>query len=264
MIPDADARLFSEAIVRLPGCYQANDDKRQIPNRTQSRRDAGLPDDAFVFCAFNRPYKITPDVFDVWMRILRSVPDSVLWLLRDSENVVANLKAEAARRGIDERRLLFAPRVPPGDHLARHRLADLFLDTWPVCAHTTASDALWAGLPLVTHPGRTFISRVSGSLLTAIGLPELIAPSIAAYEELAVSLARDPAALATIRRTLAENRRTHSLFDTKRFCRNLERAFETMWDSAQSGHAPHGFHVEDCMSADAGARNHRAPPPSNR
>src|SRR5436305_1093352 len=173
-------------------------------------------------------------------------------------------RAEAARRGIDERRLLFAPRVPPGDHLARHRLADLFLDTWPVCAHTTASDALWAGLPLVTHPGRTFISRVSGSLLTAIGLPELIAPSIAAYEELAVSLARDADALATIRRTLAENRLTHSLFDTKRFCRNLERAFETMWDSAQNGQAPLGFHVEDCMSADAGARNHRAPPPPNR
>jgi predicted O-linked N-acetylglucosamine transferase (SPINDLY family) len=242
--PDVE-RFFSEAIVRLPGCYQANDDKRQIPELGQTRRDAGLPDDALVFCCFNRPYKITPEVFDVWMRILARIPASVLWLLSDSDRVESNLRREAARRGIDARRLVFASRAPNGEHLARHRFADLFLDTWPVCAHTTASDALWAGLPLLAYPGRTPISRVSGSLLMAIGLPELIAPSSAAYEDLAVALARDPAALATLRQRLATNRGTSSLFQTKRFCRHLETAFEKMWATFRRGEAPRGFAVEE-------------------
>lgn len=242
--PDAE-RFFSEAIVRLPGCYQANDDKRQIPDLGQTRRDAGLPDDAFVFCCFNRPYKITPEVFDVWMRILGSIPRSVLWLLSDSERIESNLRGEATRRGVDARRLVFAPRVPSGEHLGRHRFADLFLDTWPVCAHTTASDALWAGLPVLAYPRRTPISRVSGSLLTAIGLPELIAPSSAAYEAVATALARDPGALETLRRRLATNRGTASLFQTRRFCRNLEGAFEQMWDTFRKGEAPHGFAVEE-------------------
>ena len=209
VIPADDERFFSEAVVRLPGCYQASDDKREIGGVTPARRDAGLPDDAFVFCAFNRPYKITPEVFDVWTRILRAVPNSVLWLLRDTDRVEERLKHEAAQRGIAVDRMVFAPRVAPVEHLARHRLADLFLDTWPICAHTTASDALWSGLPIVTYPGRTFASRVAGSLLTAIGLPELIATSVAAYEDLATSLARNPPAIAKLRETLAGNRRTY-------------------------------------------------------
>jgi protein O-GlcNAc transferase len=245
VIPSGAERFFREAVVRLPGCYQANDDQRLIPDLTPTRHDAGLPDNAFVFCAFNRPYKITPDVFDVWTRILRSVPASVLWLLRDSERVEANLKREATLRGIDAQRLVFAPRVPLDQHLARHRLADLFLDTWPVCAHTTASDALWAGLPIVTYSDRTFVSRVAGSLLTAIGLPELIASSVAGYEELIVALARNPEALADLRAKLAANRRTHPLFDTKRSCRNLEAAFETMWSIYRRGETPRGFSVEE-------------------
>lgn len=245
VVPAEDEKFYSEAIAGLPGCYQANDDKRSTPDSHRTRRDAGLPDDAFVFCAFNRPYKITPDVFDVWMRILRSVPESVLWLLRDSSSVETNLKREAAQRSVDLRRLIFAPRVAHDEHLARHRFADLFLDTWPVCGHTTASDALWAGLPLITCPGRSFISRVSGSLLSAIGLSELIAPNIAAYEASAIALARDPRALAVVRDKLVANRRTHSLFDTVRFCRNLEHAFEKMWDIAQSGKPPRGFNVEE-------------------
>jgi len=243
VVPEGAERFFSEAVVRLPGCYQANDDKRQIADVVQTRRDAGLPEDSFVFCAFNRSYKITPDVFDVWMRILRSVPGSLLWLLGDSERIESNLRREATRRGIDAQRLVFAPRVAHDEHLARQRLADLFLDTWPVCAHTTASDALWAGLPLLTYPGRTFISRVGGSLLAAIGLSELIAPSVAAYENMAIALARNPSALARLRERLAANRQTHSLFDTTRSCRNLERAFEMMWDIARRGEAPHGFAI---------------------
>jgi predicted O-linked N-acetylglucosamine transferase (SPINDLY family) len=245
VVPADDEKFYSEAIVRLPGCYQANDDKRATPDSYQTRRDAGLSDHAFVFCAFNRPYKITPAVFEVWMRILRSVPESVLWLLRDNERVEANLKREAAQRSVDPQRLIFAPRVTHDEHLARHRFADLFLDTWPVCGHTTASDALWAGLPLITCPGRSFISRVSGSLLTATGLPELIAPDIAAYEASAIALARDPRALAALRDKLIANRRSRSPFDTRRFCRNLENAFEKMWGIAHSGKQPHGFNVDE-------------------
>jgi len=245
VIPHDDEKFYEEAVVRLPGAYQANDDQRAITETPRTRRDVGLPEDAFVFCAFNRPYKITPDVFDVWMRVLRGVPASVLWLLRDNARVETNLKREAARRGVDAQRLLFAPRIPHGEHLARHRLADLFLDTWPVCGHTTASDALWAGLPLITCPGRSFISRVSGSLLNAIGLSELSAQSVAAYEESAIELARNPRALADVRDKLETNRRSRALFDTRRFCRNLEHAFERMWDIARSGKPPRAFDVEE-------------------
>ena len=245
VIPHGAERFFSEAVVRLPGCYQANDETRTVPNLRPARRDAGLPDDAFVYCAFNRSYKITPEVFDAWMRILQAVPHSVLWLLRDSDPAESNLRREATLRGIDAQRLVFAPRVAPAEHLSRHRLADVFLDTWPVCAHTTASDALWSGLPLVTCSGSTFASRVAGSLLTAIGLPELIAPSVAAYEDLAIALARNPEALARHREKLATNRRTHALFDTKRSCRHLEAAFETMWAIHRSGEAPRAFAVHE-------------------
>jgi predicted O-linked N-acetylglucosamine transferase (SPINDLY family) len=245
VIPPGDERFFREAIVRLPGCYQANDDKREVPDLGKTRRDAGLPDKAFVFCCFNRPYKITPEVFDVWMRILGSTPGSVLWLLADSERVESNLRREATRRGVDAQRIVFAPRVSNSEHLARQRHADLFLDTWPVCAHTTASDALWVGLPLLTCPGRTFISRVAGSLLTAIGLPELVAPSSATYEALAIDLARDPGALMALRERLAINRGARSPFKTKRSCRNLEAAFEKMWEILQRGEAPHGFALEE-------------------
>ena len=257
VIRPEDERFFSEAIVRLPGSYQANDDKREIANLGLTRHEVGLPDDAFVYCAFNRPYKITPEVFDVWMRILREVPGSVLWLLRDSERIESNLRYEATLRGVDAQRLLFAPRVAHSEHLARQRLADLFLDTWPVCAHTTASDALWAGLPLVTYPGRTFISRVSASLLDAIGLPELVVSSAADYEKLAVSLACNPAQLTAVRDKLARNRSDQPLFDTRRFCRNLEHAFETMWAIAQRGESPRGFTVEETSSSDGSGRGQR-------
>lgn len=243
LVRPQEERYFSEAVVRLPDSYQANDDKRSVAATTQTRSAAGLPDEAFVFCAFNRPYKITPQVFDVWMRILRAVPNGVLWFVSENERSERNLRQEAQSRGIDPTRLIFAPQMPAPEHLARHRLADLFLDTWPVCAHTTASDALWTGLPLISLPGHSFISRVSGSLLTALDLPELIAPNIAAYEAMAIELAQKPEALQSLRQKLAERRTSAALFDTKRICRNIETAYQTMWEKHRKGEAPQGFSV---------------------
>jgi predicted O-linked N-acetylglucosamine transferase (SPINDLY family) len=197
-----------------------------------------------VFCCFNNSHKIAQPVFEVWMRLLRSVPGSVLWLLGDNSAAERNLRREAQTRGIDPARLVFAARVDLEAHLTRHRLADLFLDTLPYNAHTTASDALWAGLPLVTCQGRAFAGRVAGSLLHAIGLAELITASLADYEALALRLASDPALLASVRARLAENRNTHALFDTERFCRHIEAAYTQMWELFRRGEPPQSFAVE--------------------
>ena len=220
--------FFSEKIVRLPHSYYASDRKRPIAEGAPSREAAGLPPSGFVFCCFNNVWKITPAIFDIWMRLLRAVDGAVLWLLPSNQAAEDNLRAEAARRGVDPARLVFAPRMGLAEHLARHRLADLFLDTLPYNAHTTASDALWAGLPVLTRPGEAFASRVAASQLQAIGLPDLIAPDEAAYEALALKLAREPALLADVKRRLAENRLTTPLFDTPRLTRAIEAAFVTM------------------------------------
>ena len=184
--------FYTEKIVHLPDCYQVNDSKRKIAERTPTRQEAGLPEQGFVFCCFNNNWKITPDVFGVWMRLLHAVEGSVLWLFGDNESAERNLRVEAQARGIDPSRLVFAGRLPLEEHLARHRLADLFLDTLPCNAHTTASDALWAGLPVLTREGTAFAGRVAASLLYAVGLPELVTHSIEDYEALALRLARDP------------------------------------------------------------------------
>jgi predicted O-linked N-acetylglucosamine transferase (SPINDLY family) len=243
VIPPEQQRHYSEKVVYLPDCYQANDSKRRIAQRTPARSEARLPDGAFVFCSFNASFKITPAIFDIWMRLVAAVDGSVLWLLEDNEAATANLKREAEARGVSPDRLVFAPRVSVEDHLARHRLADLFLDTLPCAAHTTASDALWAGLPLLTAPGGTFAGRVAASALRAVGMGELIAPSLEAYESLALALARDPARLSSIRAKLARNRDTQPLFDTARFTRNLEAAYATMWERYRSGLPPASFGV---------------------
>jgi predicted O-linked N-acetylglucosamine transferase (SPINDLY family) len=243
VIPPEQQRHYSEKVVYLPDCYQANDSKRRIAQRTPARSEARLPDGAFVFCSFNASFKITPAIFDIWMRLVAAVDGSVLWLLEDNEAATANLKREAEARGVSPDRLVFAPRVSVEDHLARHRLADLFLDTLPCAAHTTASDALWAGLPLLTAPGGTFAGRVAASALRAVGMGELIAPSLEAYESLALALARDPARLSSIRAKLARNRDTQPLFDTARFTRNLEAAYTTMWERYRSGLPPASFGV---------------------
>ena len=238
VIPPEHRSSYSEKIVYLPDSYQANDSGRRVAERTPSRAEAGLPDSGFVFASFNNSYKITPPVFDVWMRLLRATDGSVLWLLQDNETAVANLKREAEARGVEPRRLIFAPRVNVEEHLARQRLADLFLDTLPCTAHTTASDALWVGLPVLTVLGTTFAGRVAASLLNAIGLPELVTSSLAAYEALALSLARDASALSRLKAKLEGNRHTHALFDTARFTRNLEAAFEAIWSRTQRGEPP--------------------------
>lgn len=243
VVPSEMEASYSEKIVRLPDSYQVNDRQRRIADSAPSRADAGLPEQGFVFCSFNNSYKIRPAAFDVWMKLLRTVEGSVLWLLDDNAAAVARLKAEAEARGISSSRLVFAPRVPLDQHLARHRLADLFLDTFPVNAHTTASDALWAGLPLVTLQGETFTSRVASSVLAAVGLSELVTRSWADYEALALKLAHDPAALARLKAHLQSVRLTAPLFDTDRFRCNLESAYITMYERALRDEAPTSFDV---------------------
>ena len=197
-----------------------------------------------MLCCFNQSYKITPPIFDVWMRLLRAVPDSVLWLLGDSEAAMRNLRREAEGRGVAARRLIFAQRLTDNAvHLARHRLADLFLDTLPYGAHTGASDALWAGLPVLTCVGSTFAGRVAASLLRAIDLPELIAPSLADYEALAQKLLTRPHELAALKQKLAAHRLTTPLFDIARFTRHLEDAYERMWEMWSAGRPATAFDV---------------------
>jgi predicted O-linked N-acetylglucosamine transferase (SPINDLY family) len=204
----------------------------------------GLPEHGLVFCCANNNWKIAPALFDIWMRLLHQVEGSALWLLRDNEGAERNLRLEARRRGIDPARLVFAGRLPVDQHLARLRLADLFLDTLPYNACTTASDALWAGLPVVTCRGEAFVGRVAASLLQAIGLPELIAADLEEYEALALKLARDPALLGEIRAKLARHREARPLFDTDRFARHIEAAYTTMWHIWQRGEAPQSFSVD--------------------
>jgi predicted O-linked N-acetylglucosamine transferase (SPINDLY family) len=243
VIPAADQVHYSEHVVYLPECYQVNDSTREAAPRTPRRIEAGLPDGGFVFCCFNSCYKITPAVFDVWMRLLRQVPSSVLWLLQGNAEATLNLRREAEARGVDPDRLIFAPSVPQQEHLARLCLADLFLDTLPVNAHTTASDALWAGLPVLTCRGRSFVARVAGSLLEAVGLPQLVADSLVEYERRALELAGDPSQLASIRAHLTSAGRRSSLFDSERTCRHLESAYEGMWQRYQRGERPAHFAV---------------------
>lgn len=236
--------FYAERIVQLPVCYQPNDRNRPI-GPTPSRAACGLPERGVVFCCFNAAYKITPALFDLWCRLLRAVPDSVLWLLDSHPEASANLRREAARRGVAGDRLIFAARRAPAEHLARYRLADLFLDTTPVGAHTTASDALWAGLPVLTVTGDGFASRVGTSLLRAASLPELAVRSLADYEATALRLACDPAGLVRLKARLAAERDRTPLFDTDRFARALERAYATMWEVQAAGMPPRPFTVPD-------------------
>jgi predicted O-linked N-acetylglucosamine transferase (SPINDLY family) len=244
IIPAEHFQFYGERVVWLPDTYQANDDKSRIAERVQTRVECGLPDTGFVFCCFNNTFKINPQLFDVWMRLLAATANSVLWLLGANPIAERNLRREAERRGVAAERLIFAPRIAVADHLARHRQADLFLDTLPYNAHTTASDALWAGLPVVTCRGDTFAGRVGASLLKAIGLPELIATSLEDYGALALKLAHDPALLGGMKEKLRRNRDCYPLFDTARFTRHIEAAYETMWRAHQDRRAPAAFAVE--------------------
>jgi predicted O-linked N-acetylglucosamine transferase (SPINDLY family) len=235
LIEEDDLDDYSEKVIWLPDSYQVNDSKRKIDDKDFTRAECGLPETGFVFCCFNNNYKILPETFDVWMRILKRVPGSVLWLLGDNLAVTDNLRREARARGIAAERLVFAGRLPLAEHLARHHLADLFIDTWPCNAHTTASDALWAGLPVLTRAGRSLASRVAASLLQAISLPELITRSSQHYEDLAVALAQDPSRLQDLHQRLIANRLTQPLFNCERFTRMLELAFEKVMENYWAG-----------------------------
>jgi len=235
LIPQSIQTAYSEKVVYLPNSYQVNDRKRVIADKKFSRQELGLPDTGFVFCSFNNGYKILPAMFDGWMRILKAVEGSVLWLFEDNELSSENLKNEAHKRGIDSDRLIFAKRMSLPEHLARHEQADLFLDTFPCAAHTTASDALWAGLPLLTLMGESFASRVSASLLHAIDLPELVTASQEEYESLAIEFATNPSRLESIKKKLVKNRLTTPLFDTPLFTKNIEAAYSEMHHRNQHG-----------------------------
>lgn len=227
LIPEASAPLYSEKPLYMPDVYQVSDRQRPV-GITPTREQCGLPPDAFVFCSLNNNYKYTPEVFSVWMRILQRTPGSVLWLLSDNPWAEANLRKEAQTQDVDPARLFFAARVLPHDYLARYAVADLFLDTFPFNAGTTANDALWMGLPILTYTGRSFASRMAGALLTAAKLPELITYNLKDYEEKAVSLASQPQELVRIREHLASEKRTGVLFDTPRFVRNLEQQLQDL------------------------------------
>jgi protein O-GlcNAc transferase len=244
VVPASQQPFFTERLVHLPCSYQVNDRRREVA-RARTRKDWGLPAEGLVLCSFNNSYKISPAFFDIWMGLLRSVRGSVLWLLETNALVKGNLRSEAEKRGVDSRRLVFAPVVPSAEHLGRHRHADLFLDTLPCNAHTTASDALWAGLPVLTCSGGTFAGRVAGSLLTAIGLPELITESLEEYEQTALTLARDPQRLIALRQKLETNRDASALFDLQQLTGNFETAYARMWQTWLSGQTPAAFSIEN-------------------
>ena len=238
--------VLVEQIIYLPDTYQPTDNTRAISNKIILRKDVGLPNDVFVFCCFNRHYKISPTEFNIWMRLLGKVENSVLWLLKSNQWAEQNLQREAEKRGINAERLVFAEHLPNAEHLARHKLADLFLDTFNVNAHTTASDSLWAGLPVVTKLGQGFAARVAGSLLNAIGLPELITQNEADYEAIALELATNPERLAKIRSKLAANRFTEPLFDTEQYTKHLEAGYKMAYARYFSGQKPDHIFVKKC------------------
>jgi predicted O-linked N-acetylglucosamine transferase (SPINDLY family) len=243
VIPPETRRYYSEKVAYLPDCFQATDDKRFISQEKPSRAQYGLPEDGFVFCSFNNTYKINPTFFDIWMRLLKAVPGSVLWLL-GNETAARNFCIEAGNRGIDPSRLIFADRMEYEAHLTRLQCADLFLDTLPFNAGTTASDALWAGVPLLTCVGEAFAARMAGSLLTAVGLPELITIHLSDYEALALELATHPQKLSAIRCTLSMNRATFPLFNTKLFTKHFENAFVQMHERSLAGLPPDDIYVQ--------------------
>ncbi len=219
--------MYTERIARMPVCYQPNDRMRVVA-ATLTRADYGLPEDARVFCCFNQTYKITPDVFAVWMRLLANVPGSVLWLLESNGLAAANLRRSAQRLGVDGKRLVFAPRLPNAEHLARYCVADLALDTFPYTSHTTMSDALWCGCPAIALRGTTFAARVSSSILTAAGLPDLVMANLDDYEACALRLAQDEVSREAVCERVVAARERSPLFDSKRFARDLEALYESL------------------------------------
>jgi len=256
VVPEADRDTCSEKVVYLPETYWVDDSRRAQPAEPPSRAEMGLPENGFVFCCFNNSYKITPEMFGVWTDILNALPGSVLWLQNSNpgSSLSENLRSEALKRGVDASRIVFAPRRPLEEYLALFRLADLFLDARPYNAHTTASDALWSGLPVLTCPGSTFASRVAGSLLRTLGLPELICPSLEAYRDLALRLAAQPDEMESLRQRLRARTRSSPLYDTPRLTRHMEEAYELMYRNFVTGKSPRHFRVPLLTSAENSQR----------
>ncbi len=246
LIPEGAERHYSEEIIFLPASYMPSDDGREISARPITRAEMKLPEEGVVFCCFNNSYKLAPEEFGIWMRLLAAIEGSVLWLSGLNEWAKHNLGVEAEKRKIDPDRIIFAERLPMSEHLARHRLADLFLDTFRYNAHSTASDALWAGLPVITMAGSGFAARVAASLLQAAGLPELITHSPEEYEGLALSLARDPARLSALKAKLMASHTSAPLFDSRRFTRDLEQGYRQAYQRYFEGKAPATLTVSDC------------------
>jgi predicted O-linked N-acetylglucosamine transferase (SPINDLY family) len=238
LIPEGKRQYYSEQIIYLPNTYQPTDNTRAISGKVITRENMGLPSDGFVFCCFNNNYKISPKEFDIWMCLLNKVEGSVLWLLKSNKWAECYLKKEAKARGISGDRLIFAEKLVNSEHLARHSLADLFLDTFNVNAHTTATDALWAGLPVVTKVGLGFAARVAGSLLNAVGLPELITETEKDYEALILELATNPKKLSEVKEKLANNRLTQPLFNTELYTKHLENGYQQAYQNYFDGNLP--------------------------
>ena len=248
VIPKQFKTAYSESIIRLPHSYQVNDNTRVISENTPTKLDMGLPENGFIFCCFNSNYKISPSEFDIWMRLLKETKGSVLWLLRSNQWTESNLRTEAESRGISANRLVFAKPIPQAEHLARLRLADLFIDTFNINAHTTASDALWAGVPVITKLGKGFAARVAGSLLTAIDLPELITETEQEYEALILRLAKNPKQLLQIKEKLKRNRLSKPLFNTELFIKHLENGYQQAYDQYFDGKDPNEINVPANLS----------------
>ena len=244
LIPKENQIYYSEKIIYLPDTYQVRDSSQKISNKIFKREDFSLPKNSFVFCCFNKHYKFTPSVFEIWMRLLKKVNNSVLWMLDDNNKTSENLKNEAIKKGINSNRLIFAKRLPVDEHLSRHKLADLFIDTLPYNAHTMTSDALRMGLPVLTCIGSSFASRVAASVMNAVNLPELITTTQEQYESLAIELATNPEKLKIIKDKLVDNLPTAPLYDTPLFTRHLESAYLTMYDRYQNGLDPDHIYVE--------------------
>lgn len=243
LIPDQMQQYYKEKIIYLPNCYQPNDNTRVISDKALTKFEMGLPEDSFVFCCFNNSYKITPAEFDIWMRLLGKVDKSVLWLLSCNKWAEKNLKEAASIRGISSDRIVFAQKLPQADHLARLQLADLFLDTFNYNAGATATDALWSGLPLITKTGQGYTARMAGSILSSLGLSEMIATTKTQYEELALRLATTPGELIQIREKLVANRLTTPLFDSELFTRHLENGYRQAYELYFEGKSPDHVYV---------------------
>ena len=234
IIPKENQKYYSEKIIYLPNTYQVRDSTQKISNKIFTKDELSLPKNSFVFCCFNQNYKITPSVFDIWMRLLKKIEKSVLWLIKDNDVAVYNLKKEAEKRGVKPDRIIFAKHIPVSEHLARHKLADLFVDTFPYTAHTTCSDALWSGLPVITRMGQSFASRVAGSLLNAVNLKELITKTEKEYEDLILELAKNPKKLKEIKNKLKKNRLKEPLFNSKLYTKKIESAYKKVYERYSS------------------------------